>query len=66
MVLAFSNVSECIQTQMGVYNVSYRVKMTINYDADSAGFGFSTGKNYTHYSITAKGVLYSPVKLVTK
>lgn len=53
-------------SQMGVYNVSYRVKMKINYDPDTAGFGFSTGKNYTQYSITAKGVLYSPVKLVTK
>jgi RHS repeat-associated protein len=53
-------------TGLGVYNITYRVKVSINYDPDSCGFGGSTGNNSTHYTSNANGVLYSPVQLVIK
>ncbi len=55
-----------IAAKLGTYEVTYRVKVSIMYDPDKYGFGFSTGKNYTFYTPNANGKLYSPVKLVTK
>lgn len=53
-------------TSLGVYNVTYRVKVSIFYDPDTLGFGLSTGKTYTSYTNNAQGTLYSPAKLKTK
>jgi RHS repeat-associated protein len=53
-------------SQQGVYNVTYRVRMTVFYDPDAWGFGGSTGTTKTFYTPNAQGKLSSPVKLVTK
>jgi RHS repeat-associated protein len=53
-------------SKLGVYEVTYRVKINVTYDPDTLGFGGSTGSKSTYFTPDAKGQLYSPVKLVTK
>lgn len=51
----------------GVYRVTYVVKITVMYDADSACFSGSTGETKTFYTEQGTGLLTSPTKVyVTK